>query len=147
MSESTTKAGQPEGCAPMAGSPCRVWRRRVKGWKMPENTVSVCRPGKWGNPFKVGGVANCVSPSEYYVAASQADAVRLYREFVTERPAVLDEIRRELRGKNLACFCKPGSPCHADVLLGLANAEVSHGGTPLAPLTGSHSESNDPRTK
>lgn len=33
----------------------------------------------------------------------------------------LADIRRELRGKNLACWCKPGSPCHADVLIELAN--------------------------
>ena len=39
---------------PATGSPRRVWRRRVKGWKMPENTVSVCRPGRFGNPFLVG---------------------------------------------------------------------------------------------
>jgi hypothetical protein len=96
---------------------------------MPENTVSVCRPSKWGNPFKIGGVADCVAPSEYYVAHTQAEAVRLYREFVTEHPAVVDEIRRELRGKNLACYCKPGTPCHADVLLDLANVSVE--ATPL----------------
>ena len=35
--------------------PERIQRKRTKGWKMPENTVSVCRPGKWGNPFRVGG--------------------------------------------------------------------------------------------
>jgi hypothetical protein len=28
---------------------------------------------------------------------------------------------RQLRGKNLACWCKPGQPCHADILLELAN--------------------------
>jgi hypothetical protein len=28
----------------------------------------------------------------------------------------------ELRGKNLACRCKLGAPCHADVLLQMANA-------------------------
>ena len=94
---------------------------------MPENTVSVCRPSKWGNPFKIGGCADCVAPSEYYIAHTQAEAVRLYREFVTERPAVVDEIRRELRGKNLACYCKPGTPCHADVLLDLANTPAQEG--------------------
>jgi Domain of unknown function (DUF4326) len=35
-----------------------------------------------------------------------------------------DDIRRELRGKNLACWCRVGAPCHADVLLELANAAV-----------------------
>ena len=31
------------------------------------------------------------------------------------------EIKRELRGKNLACWCPDGGPCHADVLLEIAN--------------------------
>jgi len=31
------------------------------------------------------------------------------------------EIREALRGKNLGCWCKPGTPCHADVLLEVAN--------------------------
>ena len=31
----------------------RIQRKRVKGWKMPENTVYVGRPTKWGNPFRV----------------------------------------------------------------------------------------------
>jgi hypothetical protein len=36
-------------------------------------------------------------------------------------PPTLDDIRCDLAGKNLACWCKPGEPCHADVLLDLAN--------------------------
>jgi len=32
--------------------PKRIQRRRTKGWKMPENTVCVTRPGMFGNPFK-----------------------------------------------------------------------------------------------
>lgn len=34
--------------------PVRVQLRRTKGWRMPDNTVNVARPGKWGNPFRVG---------------------------------------------------------------------------------------------
>lgn len=44
------------------------------------------------------------------------------------------------------CATKKDAANDAGVWMRL-NAEVSHGGTPLAPLTGSHSESNDPRTK
>lgn len=36
-------------------APVRVQLSRKKGWRMPENTVSVARPGKWGNPFRIGG--------------------------------------------------------------------------------------------
>jgi len=83
---------------------------------MPPNTVKVCRPGKWGNPFKVGQPG--ISTAE--------DAVARFRA-VFESPEfchLRDEIRRELRGKNLACWCKAGAPCHADVLLSLANDQT-----------------------
>ncbi|HEX5508795.1 MAG TPA: DUF4326 domain-containing protein [Pseudolabrys sp.] len=95
--------------------PVRIQRKRTKGWKMPPNTVSVTRPGKWGNPFRV---------------APGRDAAQCVREF---RTFVLACLRSgtgyplaELRGKNLACFCKIGEPCHADVLLKLANKKRSN---------------------
>jgi len=95
---------------------------RRSGWSMPDNTVSVARPHKFGNPFRVG--AKC----------TQARAVELFRMWLngdTERYPDLEPKRREilqclptLRGKNLACWCKAGTPCHADVLLDLANSEL-----------------------
>lgn len=33
----------------------------------------------------------------------------------------VDDVRRELAGRDLACWCKPTDPCHADVLLSIAN--------------------------
>ena len=110
---------------------------------MPKNTVSVCRPGKWGNPFKVGGyfkvggestplgrflwMQRCIwEPADiedalatgFVLIESQAQAVEMFQRLMNASPWNVDD----LRGKNLACFCKPGSPCHADVLLGLANS-------------------------
>jgi hypothetical protein len=84
--------------------PQRIQRKRVKGWKMPPNTVSVCRPGKWGNPFTFANSGN-VHP-----------ALR----FACEVAPLLDVT--PLRGKNLACFCALDQMCHADVLLELANS-------------------------
>lgn len=37
-----------------------------------------------------------------------------------EAPSI-EDVQRSLRGKDLACWCRPGSPCHADVLLEIAN--------------------------
>jgi hypothetical protein len=97
-----------------AEQPCRPRRiqlSRARGWRMPANTVKVSRgPGmKWGNPFRVG----LDGDAEY--------CVHLFRAWV-EAEFLEGEIRRELRGKNLACWCKPGTPCHADVLLEIANS-------------------------
>lgn len=108
----------------MKEKPIRVQRKRTKGWKMPPNTVSVTRPGPFGNPF-------IVSPAEkpgtrsgalYICVPTVDDAVARFREMVEMNPEFMEKIRRELRGKNLACFCVTGSPCHADVLLEIANA-------------------------
>ena len=91
----------------------------MKGWVMPDNTVSVSRPGIFGNPFKADD------------RCTQARAVELFEMWVngnTERYPDLDErlnvlLRAlpTLRGKNLACWCRSGTPCHAEVLIRLLN--------------------------
>lgn len=93
-------------------TPRRIQLSRRKGWRKPGNTVVVARPSKWGNPFLVN----------HYLSAEQAVAAyRLYL-FTDQVGAFTREgARRCLRGKNLACWCKPGAPCHADVLLEVAN--------------------------
>jgi hypothetical protein len=77
---------------------------------MAEGDVYVGRPTKWGNPHRVGPL-------------SAADAVARYRaDLLAGRlPITVDDARRELRGRNLLCWCPSDHPCHADVLLDLAN--------------------------
>ena len=91
--------------------PHRVQLRRVRGWKLPPNTVAVTRPGRFGNPFRVG------SPG----APTAAAAVALFQQYLEGQPALLAEARTRLRGKNVACFCPLNAPCHGDALLQLAN--------------------------
>lgn len=93
--------------------PKRIQRKRTKGWKMPPNAVYVGRPSRWGNPFIVGKL------SEYGDVPDKETAVAFYRAWIDKG---LQRIRivSELRGKDLACWCGSG-PCHADVLLELAN--------------------------
>ena len=98
--------------------PHRVQRQRSKGWKMPPNTAYVGRPSAYGNPVEVGQVF------EDAVIATKADAARYFRKHAT---TIMDGVDLEpLRGKNLACWCAIIShgeyvPCHADVLLSIAN--------------------------
>lgn len=88
----------------------------------------VTRPGPWGNPFSIDEVAATYALDR---PAAQAKAVSMAAEWLrgTLAPALspgdppsLDTIRRELAGHNLACWCKPGTPCHADILIELANS-------------------------
>jgi hypothetical protein len=99
--------------------PQRIQLSRKKGWRLPPNTVVVSRPTKWGNPL----VVTPETPREL--------VVKMFRHCITstEGPAWVKmraEIS-ELRGKNLACWCKIHDangvrvPCHADILLSIAN--------------------------
>lgn len=91
---------------------------------MPANTVKVSRPGKWGNPFKIG--THVRYAGEWVVITTKSQAVRWFRSMfsVRDRNYPSDaEIREELKGKNLACWCSLDGPCHADVLLEIANSE------------------------
>lgn len=106
--------------------PRRIQRKRTKGWRMPPNTVYVGRPTKWGNPFKVGEeyVRRNMQPGggEWANVVSDAEhAVRLYSRFTARETRTQIESYQELFGKNLACWCPLDQPCHADILLKLAN--------------------------
>ena len=104
--------------------PERIQLRRVKGWRMPPNTVNCARPNRYGNDFRVGEDYSFYLPgAEKATAAQCAELHRRFLEAAIEAdPQAAELMRKRLRGKNLACWCKIGEPCHADVLLELANA-------------------------
>ncbi len=99
-------------------SPVRLQLARRKGFDLQAESVArnglpalaVTRPGPWGNPFRVEG------------EITHADAVRLFRDWASapEQAPFRRDVRELLRGMNLACWCPPG-PCHADVLIEIAN--------------------------
>lgn len=78
--------------------------------KVPPGAVYVGRPTKWGNPYKVEQ------------DGSREEVIEKYRGFLIREIAHSHLNIQELRGKDLVCWCAP-LPCHADVLLELANKE------------------------
>lgn len=108
----------------------RIQLRRTKGYRKPEGAVVVARPTKWGNPWKVGSTGWTVDPDgtvnrEPHPPLTAQQAVDAYRNAVLNDPDQVAYIRQELAGKNLACWCAAGQPCHADVLLDIARWEVN----------------------
>ena len=109
--------------------PERIRLSRRKGWRKPEGAVVVARPSQWGNPFRVGDEVSiaayppgkgsdgwgCAMPITHQLA------VDLFRAWVLARPAQIEEYREQLAGRDLACWCPLDQPCHADVLLEVAN--------------------------
>lgn len=115
--------------------PVRMQVSRKAGFSLQETSHAlnglpaklVTRPGPWGNPFSIDEVAATYGLDR---AAAQAKAVAMASDWLRGTldpalspgdPPTRDVIRRELAGHNLACWCKPGTPCHADVLIELAN--------------------------
>ena len=86
----------------------------------PPNTVRVCSPSPWSNPFRIGEMG------AETLRGRHLQAVGLFTEWLLHsqesRPRQLRGRFRELKRKNLGCFCPLDLPCHADVLLLLANS-------------------------
>ncbi len=125
----------------------RIQRKRSKGWRKPPNTVYVGRESKWGNPFKLMGDIIYYNAKHRRKVFSvwiihehthhfepklrNARIVELYNiwinnSFPTEKGIAhcsfnYNDVKRELKGKDLMCWCKLDEPCHADILLRLAN--------------------------
>jgi hypothetical protein len=132
-------------------SPQRIQLRRTKGWRKPEGAIVVARPSKWGNPYRLietrDGFWGVRSPTTGWFfldkAAAAEFAVKAFRgafrdHLVTDHDngfawegypsprtgsgwISASDVKAELRGHDLACWCPLDQPCHADVLLELAN--------------------------
>ena len=80
---------------------------------IPKDAVYVGRPTYFGNPFVIGR------------DGTRAEVIEKYRHWVqTSSHPDATHVRaviHTLRGKDLVCWCAP-APCHADILLELANA-------------------------
>lgn len=85
----------------------RVWNKRTH----PEIVaVYVGRPTIFGNPFVIGK------------DGTRADVIAKYEQFIRSKPALMAAAVRQLKGKDLSCWCSP-EPCHADILLKIANGD------------------------
>lgn len=104
----------------MNPTPVRLQLRRSKGFNLQALSqatnglpaVNCARPGRWGNPFRVGETIEGAD-------VTRSDAVGMFRIALAEGRLrfTVAEVRAQLREHNLACWCKPGETCHADALL------------------------------
>jgi hypothetical protein len=113
--------------------PKRIQRKRTKGWRMPPGVVYVGRPGFWGNPYGADALSlalyrNTVqgiwNPTllDGLPETTRQEVYQSHIEWrVRSKHILRPEIQSLLRGKDLACWCREGAPCHADILLELAN--------------------------
>jgi len=110
--------------------PERIRLSRKKGARLPEGAVNIARPGKWGNPFAIG------KPNGlgFGIVNDRKHAVQLFARWLyldhdlviyqRERHAWMLEHLEDLRGRDLACWCRPEQPCHGAILLVVANSST-----------------------
>jgi Domain of unknown function (DUF4326) len=104
--------------------PKRIQLQRTRGWRKPEGAAVVSRPTRWGNPFKPGDALGYPFSEVFGPAVrDRAHAVEVFATYARITSGYEFLARRELRGRDLACWCKPGNPCHADVLLAISNED------------------------
>lgn len=72
------------------------------------SAIYVGRPSKYGNPFIIGRDGN------------REEVIRKYKDYIYNKPGLLEQAKQELVGKDLVCWCAP-LQCHAEVLLEIAN--------------------------
>ena len=106
--------------------PKRIQRSRRKGWRKPDGAVIVDRTSRWGNPFTKEAA------QEAGYEGGNAMLVEAYQEWLRGNPIyscnprnrdwVISNVH-ELAGKDLICFCQLDQPCHADILLRMANED------------------------
>jgi len=83
--------------------------------------VNCARPSRWGNPFRVSNSSTSFCAATVSTPDA-ATAVAQFLALVKLQPDFMEAVKRELKGKNLACWCDAGQPCHCDVLLEIANS-------------------------
>jgi len=111
----------------VTAQPKRVQLSRAKGWRKPEGTIVVSRPSKWGNPYRAGNACRASMESMRAVLVAlfakdlRAAIDNPWGQSHTIEFRTIAESLHELRGHDLACWCSLDQPCHADVLLALAN--------------------------
>ncbi|HEY5801135.1 MAG TPA: DUF4326 domain-containing protein [Burkholderiaceae bacterium] len=117
-------------------TPRRLQLSRAKGWRLPAHAVTVARPGRWGNPFKVEvfGRERAIALFRAALTGDWPGVEALPEEMRVEAQAGYEGLRKKLgqdavatvraslRGHDLACWCRLNEACHADVLLAIANS-------------------------
>ena len=113
-------------------TPVRIQRKRTKGWRMPDGAIYVGRPSRFGNRYKADDCGECLYDAGHmgsHAPLGPDGAVHEYRSWLNVELWHFDAtFLASLRGRDLVCWCPLEDeagirvPCHADVLLELANA-------------------------
>ena len=96
--------------------PRRLQRKRTKGWRKPDGSRFCGRPTKYGNPFRVGKYGRNVALELFDEMLANPERRKEYMYPSDE------EIKAELKGKDLLCWCAVYEKCHVDQLLRISNS-------------------------
>lgn len=124
MTEEYQALRGPDDLSLSSPGPARIRLSRKKGYRKPTGSIVVSRPSRYGNPWKAApGVTSASLVAIYRHELINVMEGRIDFSYMPHLAlaAAIDRFP-ELRGHDLACWCPLDEPCHADVLLEMANA-------------------------
>lgn len=87
----------------------KIYNRNLD--RPPKSAAYVGRGSKYGNPYVIGKDGN------------RLVVIQKYRKWLRTQPDLIEEMRRELAGKDLVCYCSPYL-CHAEIIDDIVNKGV-----------------------
>lgn len=72
------------------------------------NAVYIGRPSAYGNPYIIGK------------DGTRDEVIEKYRNYLMNNTYLLEKAKKELKGKDLLCYCAPEA-CHGDILVEIVN--------------------------
>lgn len=114
--------------------PTRIHRQRTAGWRAvdactnPNGYTFIGRGSGYGNPWKIGARTDLILPGAWidrriHPPLTRQQAINNFINSTSHDIEFLRQIRRDLRGKDLMCWCRITVPCHGDWLLEVANSD------------------------
>lgn len=70
--------------------------------------VYIGRGSPYGNPYIIGK------------DGTREEVVQKYKEYIERYPELIELVKRNLKGRDLVCYCSPKN-CHGLILLEIAN--------------------------
>ncbi len=103
--------------------PKRIQIKNIKGFRRPTDAVDVTNATEYGNPYDYRKIRQRLKCTEIQAREIAVAGYIRYLKRTERGQKLFRKVQNNLKDRNLFCYCPLSKPCHADVLLRVANGE------------------------